>query len=76
VAQNNKNLRLPPQDIDAEKSVIGSILIDKNSIINIVDFLRPDHFYKTSHQNIFTAIILIVDILLRFIEMILTIINI
>jgi replicative DNA helicase len=57
MAQNNKNLRLPPQDIDAEKSVIGSILIDKHSIINIVDFLRPDHFYKTSHQNIYTAIL-------------------
>jgi len=51
------NLRLPPQDIDAEKSVLGSILLDKNAMINIVDFLRPEHFYKTAHQNIFHAMI-------------------
>lgn len=51
------NLRLPPQDIDAEKSVLGSILLDKEAIINIVDFLRPEHFYKTSHQNIFQAMV-------------------
>ena len=35
------NLRIPPQDIDEEKSVLGSILLDKNAMINIVDFLRP-----------------------------------
>jgi len=55
---SSKNtLRLPPQDIDAEKSVLGSILLDKEAIINIVDFLRPEHFYKTSHQNIFHAMV-------------------
>lgn len=56
---NNKNasLKLPPQDIDAEKSVLGSILIDKNVVVDVMDFLRPDHFYKTSHQNIFSAIV-------------------
>ena len=54
---SKNNLRLPPQDIDAEKSVLGSILLDKEAIINIVDFLRPEHFYKTSHQNIFHAMV-------------------
>jgi len=56
--KNKKNnLRLPPQDIDAEKSVLGAVLIDKNALINIVDFLRPEHFYKTSHQVIFENMI-------------------
>ena len=50
-------MKLPPQDIDAEKSVLGSILIDKNVVVDVMDFLRPDHFYKTSHQNIFNAIV-------------------
>ncbi|NBO17468.1 MAG: replicative DNA helicase [Proteobacteria bacterium] len=54
---SKNNLRLPPQDIDAEKSVLGSILLDKNAIINIVDFLRAEHFYKTSHQNIFHSMV-------------------
>lgn len=57
MAQSKNNLKLPPQDLDAEKSVLGAILIDKNSIINIVDFLRSEHFYKTSHNTIFSAIL-------------------
>lgn len=57
VDSSKNKLRLPPQDIDAEKSVLGSILLDKNAIINIVDFLRPEHFYKTSHQNIFHSML-------------------
>lgn len=57
MAANKNNLRLPPQDLDAEKSVLGSILMDKNCIINIVDFLRAEHFYKTSHQHIYTGIL-------------------
>jgi replicative DNA helicase len=52
-SQKKNNLRLPPQDIDAEKSVLGAVLIDKNALVNIVDFLRPEHFYKTIHQIIF-----------------------
>jgi replicative DNA helicase len=57
VAQSKNNLKLPPQDLDAEKSVLGAILIDKNAIINIVDFLRPEHFYKNAHNTIYTAIL-------------------
>jgi replicative DNA helicase len=48
---------LPPQDLDAEKSVIGALLIDKDAIIKVVEFLRPKHFYKTSHQIIYEAIL-------------------
>jgi replicative DNA helicase len=55
--KKNSNLKLPPQDIDAEKSVLGSVLIDKNALINIVDFLRPDHFYKTNHQLIYSSML-------------------
>jgi len=57
VSNKNSGMKLPPQDIDAEKSVLGSILIDKNVVVDVMDFLRPDHFYKTSHQNIFNAIV-------------------
>lgn len=48
---------VPPHDMDAEKSVIGAILIDKDAIVKVVEFLKPEHFYKTAHQNIYRAIL-------------------
>lgn len=49
--------RIPPYDLDAEKSVLGGLLIDKDAIIRIVEFLRADHFYSKAHQNIYSAIL-------------------
>lgn len=48
--------RVPPQDLDAEKSIIGSILLDSDSIVAIAQFLRPEHFYKEAHSDIISAI--------------------
>lgn len=47
--------KLPPQNIDAEKSVLGSILIDKDSMNKIVDFLMPEDFYNPAHQVIYAT---------------------
>jgi replicative DNA helicase len=44
-------------DVEAEKSVLGAILIDKDAIVRVVEFLRPKHFYKTSHINIYQAVV-------------------
>ncbi len=49
--------RLPPQNIDAEISVLGSLLIDPEAIIKIASFLRPDDFYRESHGLIYAAIL-------------------
>ena len=54
---NNKTIHLPPNDIDAEKSVIGALLIDKDSVVRVVEFLKPEHFYKRAHEDIFKAIV-------------------
>ena len=43
---NNINVHIPPHDMEAEKSVLGALLIDKDSIIKIIDILKPHHFYK------------------------------
>lgn len=51
------NVEVPPNDIDAEKSVLGAILLDPDSLVKVVEFLKPEHFYKTSHKNIFAAIL-------------------
>ena len=49
--------RLPPQSIDAEQSVLGSLLIDKDAVIQVADFLRPQDFYRQAHGTIFGAIL-------------------
>jgi len=49
--------KLPPQNIDAEKSLLGSLLIDKNAIIKVADFLQAKDFYKTNHKKIYEGIL-------------------
>lgn len=47
--------RVPPQDIEAEKSIIGAILIDRDSIVSVAQVLKPEHFYKEFHSDIYAA---------------------
>ncbi len=49
--------RLPPQNIEAEQSVLGSLLIDKEAIVKIADIIAPDDFYKEMHKIIFDAML-------------------
>ena len=48
--------KLPPQSIEAEESILSAILIDNNTLIDIIEILSADDFYKTAHQIIFSAI--------------------
>jgi replicative DNA helicase len=47
--------RLPPQNIEAEQSVLGSILIDRDAIVRVAGFLRPEDFYREAHRLIYQA---------------------
>ena len=47
--------RLPPQSIEAEKSLLGCLMLDKNAIIKVVDFISTKDFYKQNHQQIYKA---------------------
>jgi replicative DNA helicase len=38
--------RLPPQNVEAEEAVLGSLLLDPTCIVQIADFLRPGYFYR------------------------------
>jgi replicative DNA helicase len=49
--------RLPPQSIEAEQSVLGSVLIDRDTIIEIADFLKPEDFYRQAHGRIYAAML-------------------
>ncbi|MGD9301740.1 MAG: replicative DNA helicase [Desulfobacterales bacterium] len=48
--------RLPPQNIEAEESIISAILIDNNTLLDVIEFLAPEDFYRTAHQKIYAAI--------------------
>ena len=39
--KNKNELHVPPHDLEAEKSVLGALLIDKDSIVKVVEFLKP-----------------------------------
>jgi replicative DNA helicase len=47
--------KLPPQALDAEMAVLGSMLIEQDALERAFDILRAEYFYKTAHQKIFNA---------------------
>src|SRR3989339_358068 len=47
--------KLPPQSIEAEMCLLGSLMLQKDAIIKVADFLQPDDFYKTTHQVMYEA---------------------
>ena len=49
--------QLPPQDIEAEQSVLGSLLIDKDAIVKIADIIAAGDFYRKSHEMIFKVMV-------------------
>ena len=53
--------KVPPHDDVAEQSVLGAILIDKDAMVDVAEFLRPMHFYKDSHAKIFDAMMVLYE---------------
>lgn len=51
--------RLPPQSIEAEEAVLGSLLIDPDAIIRLATILKPDDFYREKHGWIYDAILIL-----------------
>ncbi|WP_428047827.1 replicative DNA helicase [Candidatus Proelusimicrobium excrementi] len=49
------NDKLPPQALDAEMAVLGSMMIEAEALERAFDILKPEHFYKNAHQKIFNA---------------------
>ena len=49
--------KMPPNDQEAEKSVVGSVLLDKEGLIKVGEYLRPEHFYNPSHETIYSNIV-------------------
>jgi len=49
--------KLPPQNVEAEQSVLGCLMLDKNIIIQVADILKPEDFYKGVHNIIYQAML-------------------
>ncbi|MEU3189476.1 replicative DNA helicase [Streptomyces sp. NPDC006992] len=49
--------RVPPQDLEAERSVLGSMMLSKDAISDVVQLLTPADFYRPAHETIWRAIV-------------------
>ena len=49
--------RLPPQNIEAEQSVLGSLMLDKEAVIRVADILKPEDFYRGIHADIYQTML-------------------
>ena len=48
--------KVPPHDIEAEQAVIGSMLTDKDAVVDSIEVLKPDDFYRQDNKTIYEAI--------------------
>ncbi len=53
--------RLPPQNLEAEMSVLGGILLDNDAINRALEALRPEDFYREAHRKIFAGLTTLSD---------------
>ncbi|MDR3120110.1 MAG: replicative DNA helicase [Clostridiales bacterium] len=51
------NMRVPPQSIEAEMSVLGCLLLDQEKISTVLEIIRPEDFYREEHRDIYLAIL-------------------
>jgi len=49
--------KLPPQNLEAEQSVLGAILLDNEALLKALEIITPEDFYRDSHKKIFNAMI-------------------
>ncbi|TSC92553.1 MAG: Replicative DNA helicase [Candidatus Berkelbacteria bacterium Licking1014_7] len=51
------NLKLPPQNLEAEQAVLGALLIDQEAFYKVSDFLRPDDFYQEENKLVYQTMV-------------------
>lgn len=54
-------VRIPPHNEEAERAVLGGLLIDPAAILQVAEFLRPGHFYSPNHGKVYEAILGLYD---------------
>ncbi|MEL7157485.1 MAG: DnaB-like helicase N-terminal domain-containing protein, partial [Actinomycetota bacterium] len=48
--------RVPPNNLRAEESVLGAMMLSREAIADVVEVLEPEHFYKPAHGHLYDAI--------------------
>ncbi len=56
-AAQTSPLKIPPQNLEAEQAVLGSILLKEKAFGNVLELLNPDDFYRDAHRIIFEAMV-------------------
>lgn len=49
--------KIPPNDVEAEQAVLGSMLLDRDAVINAIEILKPEDFYREENKLIFSAMV-------------------
>jgi replicative DNA helicase len=53
----NSPQRLPPQNLEAEQCVLGSVLLQQGALVKVIEYLAPEDFYRDAHKTIFAAMV-------------------
>lgn len=54
-------MKVPPHDLRAEQSVLGAMILDKDAILDVVESIKADDMYRSAHQEIFEAILVLYE---------------
>lgn len=55
--EDGSRLLVPPQNIEAEEALLSAVLVDNDVLLDIIDVLQHNDFYRSAHQKIFSAIL-------------------
>ncbi len=53
--------KIPPQNLEAEQSLLGSIMLDPEAIFKVVDFLKPKDLYNKAHRDIYETMVVLLE---------------
>jgi len=55
--KNSSTHTIPPQNLEAEESLLSAVLLDNSTLYDVLERLIPEDFYRSAHQKIFSGII-------------------
>src|SRR5277367_537549 len=55
------DVRVPPQDLEAEQSVLGAMMLSQDAIRAVIPICRADDFYREAHRKIYNAVVALDD---------------
>jgi len=57
----SSDVRVPPQDLEAEQSVLGAMMLSQDAIRTVIPICRADDFYREAHRKIYNAVVALDD---------------